>query len=238
MADKKVAKPAAKKVVKPVTKPVAKPVAKPAAKPAPKEAPAPISKYRSATVSRATGETKVSVELTLDGKGVGKAKTGIGMLDHLIEQIARHGLFDIAVEAKGDLKTGQHHTLEDVAICLGQAFDKALGDRKSIARMGHAVVPMDETLSLVAIDISGRGFGVVEAPIEGKDVGGLDTDLIKHFLQTFATEAKLTLHARLLAKGNDHHKVECLFKALAKSLDSATKIDERVVDIPSTKGKL
>ena len=226
MADKKVAKPAAKKVVKPVTKPVVK------------QAATKIAKGRGAIVNRATGETKVSVELTLDGKGVCKAKTGIGMLDHLIEQIARHGLFDITVEAKGDMKTGQHHTLEDVAICLGQAFDKALGDRKGIARMGHAVVPMDEALSLVAIDISGRGFGVVEAPIEGKDVGGLDTDLVRHFLQTFATEAKLTLHARLMAKGNDHHKVECLFKALAKSLDIATRIDERVVDIPSTKGKL
>jgi imidazoleglycerol-phosphate dehydratase len=226
MADKKVANPVAKKVVKPVTKPVVK------------QAATKIAKGRGAIVNRATGETKVSVELTLDGKGVCKAKTGIGMLDHLIEQIARHGLFDITVEAKGDMKTGQHHTLEDVAICLGQAFDKALGDRKGIARMGHAVVPMDEALSLVAIDISGRGFAVVEAPIEGKDVGGLDTDLVRHFLQTFATEAKLTLHARLMAKGNDHHKVECLFKALAKSLDIATRIDERVVDIPSTKGKL
>lgn len=230
MAEKKVAKPVAKKVVKPVTKPVAKPAAT--------QAVAQTVTQRKATVNRATGETKVSVELLLDGKGVGKAKTGIGMLDHLIEQIARHGLFDITVEAKGDLKTGQHHTLEDVAICLGQAFDKALGDRKGIARMGHAVVPMDEALSLVAIDISGRGFAVVEAPIEGKDVGGLDTDLVRHFLQTFATEAKLTLHARLMAKGNDHHKVECLFKALAKSLDIATRIDERVVDVPSTKGKL
>jgi imidazoleglycerol-phosphate dehydratase len=229
---------AEKKVDKPVAKKVAKPVTKPAAKQATKTSVTQAAQQRKATVNRATGETKVSVELALDGKGVCKAKTGIGMLDHLIEQIARHGLFDITVEAKGDLKTGQHHTLEDVAICLGQAFDKALGDRKGIARMGHAVVPMDEALSLVAIDISGRGFGVVEAPIEGRDVGGLDTDLVRHFLQTFATEAKLTLHARLLAKGNDHHKVECLFKALAKSLDIATRIDERVVDIPSTKGKL
>ncbi len=216
-------------------KKVAKPVAKPVSKPAATQA----AKQRKATVNRATGETKVSVELLLDGKGNCKARTGIGMLDHLIEQIARHGLFDITVEAKGDLKTGQHHTLEDIAICLGQAFDKALGDRKGIARMGYAIVPMDETLSLVAIDISGRGFGVIEAPIEGRDVGGLDTDLIRHFLQTFATEAKLTLHARLLARGNDHHRVECLFKALAKSLDIATRIDPRVGSaIPSTKGKL
>jgi imidazoleglycerol-phosphate dehydratase len=194
---------------------------------------------RHATVSRETGETKVKVELVLDGIGKCQAKTGIGMLDHLIEQIARHGLFDIIVEAKGDLKVGHHHILEDVAICMGQALDKALGDRRGIARMGHAVVPMDEALSLVAVDISGRGYAVVEFPLEGRDIGGLDADLVKHFLQTFAAEAKLNLHARLLAKGNDHHRVEALFKALARSLDMATRIDERVgSEVPSTKGKI
>ena len=196
-------------------------------------------KKRQATVSRETAETKVKVELALDGRGKCQAKTGIGMLDHLIEQIARHGLFDITVEATGDLKVGHHHILEDVAICLGQALDKALGDRRGIVRMGHAVVPMDEALSLVAIDISGRPYAVVEAVLEGKDISGLDTDLIRHFLQTFATEAKINLHARLLSKGNDHHRVEALFKALGRSLDIATRIDERVgSDIPSTKGKI
>jgi imidazoleglycerol-phosphate dehydratase len=205
---------------------------------APAKAPK-TAKRRQATVSRETKETKVKVEIALDGKGSCKANTGIGMLDHLIEQIARHGLFDITVEAKGDLKVGQHHTLEDVAKCLGQAFDQALGERQGIVRMGHAVVPMDEALSLVAVDVSGRGFAVVEVPIEGRDISGLDTDLIKHFLQTFATEAKLNLHARLLAKGNDHHRVESLFKALARSLDIATRVDERVgSDIPSSKGKI
>jgi len=198
-----------------------------------------VVKKRHGLVSRETKETKVKVELALDGKGVCKANTGIGMLDHLIEQIARHGLFDITVEATGDLKVGQHHTLEDVAKCLGQAFDQALGDRSGIARMGDAVVPMDEALSLVALDISGRGFAVVEAPLEGRDISGLDTDLIRHFLQTFATEAKINIHARLLAKGNDHHRVESLFKALAKSLDIATREDTRVTGaIPSTKGKI
>jgi imidazoleglycerol-phosphate dehydratase len=197
------------------------------------------AKKRQATVSRETKETKVKVELALDGKGSCKANTGVGMLDHLIEQIARHGLFDITVEAKGDLKVGQHHTLEDVAKCLGQAFDQALGERRGIVRMGHAVVPMDEALALVALDFGGRGFAVVEVPLEGRDISGLDTDLIRHFLQTFATEAKLNLHARLLAKGNDHHRVEALFKALARSLDIATRVDERVgSEIPSTKGKL
>ncbi len=197
------------------------------------------AKKRQATINRETGETKVKVELALDGKGKCQAKTGIGMLDHLIEQIARHGLFDITVEATGDLKVGHHHILEDVAICLGQALDKALGDRRGIARMGHAVVPMDEALSLVAVDISGRGYAVVEAVLEGRDIGGLDTDLIRHFLVTFATEAKINLHARLLSRGNDHHRVEALFKALGRSLDQATRIDERLGgEVPSTKGKI
>ena len=197
------------------------------------------AKKRQATVNRETAETKVKLELALDGRGKCQAKTGIGMLDHLIEQIARHGLFDITVEATGDLKVGHHHILEDVAICLGQALDKALGDRKGIVRMGHAVVPMDEALSLVAVDISGRGYAVVEAVLEGKDIGGLDTDLIRHFLVTFATEAKINLHARLLSRGNDHHRVEALFKALGRSLDQATRIDERLGgEVPSTKGKI
>jgi len=197
------------------------------------------AKKRQATVSRETGETKVKVELALDGRGKCQANTGIGMLDHLIEQIAQHGLFDITVEAKGDLKVGHHHILEDVAICLGQALDKALGDRRGIVRMGHAIVPMDEALSLVAVDISGRPYAVVEATLEGRDISGLDTDLIRHFLQTFATEAKINLHARLLSRGNDHHRVEALFKALGRSLDAATMIDERLGgEIPSTKGKI
>jgi imidazoleglycerol-phosphate dehydratase len=197
------------------------------------------AKKRQATVNRETAETKVKVEFDLDGRGKCQAKTSIGMLDHLIEQIARHGLFDITVEAKGDLKVGHHHILEDVAMCLGQALDKALGDRRGIVRMGHAIVPMDEALSLVAVDISGRPYAVVEAVLEGRDISGLDTDLIRHFLQTFATEAKINLHARLLSRGNDHHRVEALFKALGRSLDAATRIDERVgADVPSTKGKM
>ena len=197
------------------------------------------AKKRQATINRETGETKVKVELVLDGRGKCQAKTGIGMLDHLIEQIARHGLFDITVEATGDLKVGHHHIVEDVAICLGQALDKALGDRRGIVRMGYAVVPMDEALSLVAVDISGRGYAVVEAVLEGRDISGLDTDLIRHFLVTFATEAKINLHARLLSRGNDHHRVEALFKALGRSLDQATRIDERLGgEVPSTKGKI
>ena len=190
-------------------------------------------------VNRETGETRVRLELAIDGKGRCQASTGIGMLDHLLDQIARHGLFDIGVEVKGDLEVGQHHTLEDVAICLGQAFDQALGERRGIVRMGHAMVPMDEALAMVAIDISGRGYAAVAAALEGRDISGLDSDLIRHFLETFALEAKLNLHARIPQGVNDHHKVEALFKALAKALDAATMIDERREgDVPSTKGTI
>ena len=194
---------------------------------------------RRKTVSRETGETKISLEFAIDGEGRCRASTGIGMLDHLLDQIARHGLFDIGVEAKGDLEVGQHHTLEDVAICLGQAFSQAVGEGRGIARMGHAVVPMDEALAIVAVDISGRGHASIDVPLEGRDIGGLDTDLIRHFLETFAASAKLTLHARLLSGINDHHKVEAVFKALAKALDDATRIDpRRKGDVPSTKGMI
>jgi len=194
---------------------------------------------RRAAVTRETGETRISLELAIDGEGRCRASTGIGMLDHLIDQIARHGLFDIGVEAKGDLNVGAHHTLEDVAICLGQAFSEALGERRGIARMGHAAVPMDEALALVAVDISGRGHASIDVPLEGRDIGGLDSDLIRHFLETFAASAKLTLHARLLSGVNDHHRVEAVFKALARALDAATTIDpRRKGEVPSTKGTI
>ncbi len=194
---------------------------------------------RRATVSRETGETEIRLELAIDGEGRCRASTGIGMLDHLMDQIARHGLFDIGVEAKGDLDIGHHHTLEDVAICLGQAFSQAVGEGRGIARMGNAVVPMDEALAMVAVDISGRGHAAIDVPLEGRDISGLDTDLIRHFLETFAASAKLTLHARLLSGVNDHHKVEALFKALAKALDAATTIDpRRKGEVPSTKGTI
>jgi imidazoleglycerol-phosphate dehydratase len=194
---------------------------------------------RRAAVKRETAETRISLEFAIDGEGKCRASTGIGMLDHLLDQIARHGLFDIGVEAKGDLDVGQHHTLEDVAICLGQAFSEALGERRGIARMGSATVPMDEALATVAVDISGRGHASIDVPLEARDISGLDTDLIRHFLETFATSAKLTLHARLLSGVNDHHKVEAVFKALAKALDAATAIDpRRKGEVPSTKGTI
>ncbi len=194
---------------------------------------------RTATITRQTRETAITVELALDGRGNGRIRTGIGMLDHLLEQIARHGLFDITLDATGDLEVDAHHTVEDIAIVLGQAFDRALGDRAGITRMAHALVPLDEVLALVALDLSGRGYPVVEADFKPPMLGGLPTELIAHFLETFAREARLNLHVRLLAPGNAHHQAEAIFKALARALDAACTIDpRRLGTVPSTKGTL
>lgn len=192
---------------------------------------------RSATVKRETKETKVTIELDVDGQGISEISTGIGMLDHLLEQVARHGRFDLKVEAQGDLKVNEHHTVEDVAISLGKAFHEALGERWGIVRMGHAVVPMDDALALVAVDIGGRGSAKVDASFAKERIGELPTGLISHFLQSFALEARLNLHAKLLAGEDDHHKAEALFKALGRALDDATEIDGRIAgEPPSTKG--
>lgn len=192
---------------------------------------------RQAKAERKTRETSVSLELDLDGSGQAEVSTGIGMLDHLLEQIARHGRFDLTLQAQGDLKVDEHHTVEDVAIVLGQAFHQALGERRGIVRMGHAIVPLDEALALVAIDVGGRGYAVVEATFAEPRVGELPASLLTHFLETFAREARLNLHARLLAGEDDHHKVEAIFKALARALDAATAIDPRLAgELPSTKG--
>jgi imidazoleglycerol-phosphate dehydratase len=192
---------------------------------------------RSATVKRETKETKVTIELDVDGKGISEISTGIGMLDHLLEQVARHGRFDLKIEAQGDLKVNEHHTVEDVAISLGKAFHQALGERRGIVRMGHAVVPMDDALALVAVDIGGRGYAQVDASFAKEYIGELPTGLISHFLRSFALEARLNLHAKLLAGEDDHHKAEALFKALGRALDDATEIDGRIAgEPPSTKG--
>lgn len=191
---------------------------------------------RTATITRETGETKIRVELNIDGRGRFDIKTGIRMFDHMLTHIAQHGLFDIKLSASG---WDQHHVVEDVAISLGQALNKALGDKRGITRMAHALVPMDEALAMVAVDISGRGYAVIEAPFKRKKIGDLESDIVAHFLQTFATEARLNLHAKLLGSTNDHHKAEALFKALGRALDSASKIDERIPDeVPSTKGTI
>ncbi|MBA7526511.1 Imidazoleglycerol-phosphate dehydratase [subsurface metagenome] len=188
---------------------------------------------RLATVKRETKETNISLELNIDGSGKCEVNTGISMFDHLLEQVARHGVFDIKLSATGD---DQHHLVEDVAICLGKALSEALGEKRGIVRMANAVVPMDDALAMVAVDIGGRGYTVLELPFSENDMAGFPTDLVRHFLESLATEARLNLHARVVYGVNDHHKAEALFKALGRALDTATRIDERITgELPSTK---
>jgi imidazoleglycerol-phosphate dehydratase len=193
---------------------------------------------RSASVDRLTGETQVHLTLGLDGGGRGTINTGIGMLDHLLALFQHHGLFDLSVEAKGDLHVDAHHVAEDIAICLGQAIDRALGDRAGIVRIGHCYVPMDETLGFVAVDLSGRPYAVVDIKWNGVALGAMDVDLVRHFLESLAVHGQMNLHARVIYGLNDHHKAESLFKALARALDVATQIDPRRQGVPSTKGRL
>ncbi len=194
---------------------------------------------RRAAVTRETKETRVQVELNLDGAGEAEVATGIGMLDHLLAQVGRHGLIDITVQAQGDLPTDEHHTVEDVGLALGRALDEALGKREGIVRMADATVPLDEALASVAVDLSGRGYAVVDVPWTGERMGELPTDLVGHLLWSLASEGKLNLHARVLAVVNDHHKAEALFKALGRALGAASRSDPRLKgQTPSTKGKL
>ncbi len=188
---------------------------------------------RTAAIKRETKETNINLELDIDGSGKWEIDTGIQMFDHLLAQLAQHGRFDLKISATGD---DQHHVAEDVALCLGRAFSEALGEKRSIVRMGDASVPMDDALAMVAIDIGGRGYTVLELPFTDNDMAGFATDLIRHFLETFAYEARLNLHAKILYGTNDHHKAEALFKALGRALDIATRIDERISgELPSTK---
>ena len=194
---------------------------------------------RIASVERETKETKVAVSLNLDGRGDADVSTGIGMLDHLLSQIGKHGLIDLRIEAKGDLSTDEHHTLEDVGLALGQALDKALGKREGIVRMADATVPLDEALATVAVDLSGRGYAVVDVAWTSDRAGELPTDLINHLLWSFAAEAKITLNARVLSGVNDHHKAESLFKALGRALGTASRPEPRLQGkAASTKGTL
>ncbi len=188
---------------------------------------------RKSTVKRQTKETNISLVLNLDGSGKSEINTGIPMLDHLLEQVTRHGVFDIKLSATGD---DQHHLVEDVAICLGKALGEALGEKRGIVRMADATVPMDDALAMVAVDISGRGYTALELAFSGNDMAGFPTDLIRHFLESFANEARLNLHAEVAYGTNDHHRAEALFKALGRALDMATRMDERISgDLPSTK---
>ncbi len=188
---------------------------------------------RKAVVTRETAETNVRVELNVDGSGQFKITTGIRIFDHLLAQLAQHGVFDIKLSASG---ADQHHVVEDVAISLGKAFNQALGEKRGITRMAHAIVPMDEALAAVAMDVGGRTYNVTEASFSEANIGDLDADLVRHFLVSFASEARINLHAKVLTGINDHHKAEALFKALGRALDSATRIDERISGrVPSTK---
>ena len=189
-------------------------------------------------VKRRTNETDVVLQLEVDGRGRFVGQTGIGFLDHMLALFAGHGLFDLNVSAHGDLHVDEHHTVEDVGICLGKALDQALGDRQGLVRTAHSYVPMDEALGFVAIDLGGRPYCVVEATWHTPRVGQLGTDLIYHFLEAVATHGRLNLHARVLYGRNDHHQVEALFKAFGRALDAATQIDPRRQGVPSTKGTL
>jgi imidazoleglycerol-phosphate dehydratase len=191
---------------------------------------------RKSVVNRETGETKISLELNIDGTGKWQIDTGIRIFDHLLSAMIKHGLFDIKLKASGD---DPHHVIEDVAICLGQAFARALGEKRGIVRMAEATVPMDDALSTAIVDIGGRGYAVLDLAFAGNDMPGLPSDLIRHFLESFAIEARMNLHARTIYGSNDHHKAEALFKALGRALDSATRIDTRIAgELPSTKGFL
>lgn len=194
---------------------------------------------RRATIERQTGETAVSLTLNLDGTGKVKIATGVGFLDHMLALFASHGMFDLTVEAQGDLHVDEHHTAEDVCLCLGKAIDQALGDRRGIVRTAHAFVPMDETLGFVAVDLSGRPYCVFHADFVTPRVGQLGTDVIEHLFESIAFQARMNLHARIEYGRNDHHKVEALFKAFARALDAATSVDVRRAGmIPSTKGTI
>ena len=193
---------------------------------------------RTAHIERNTHETKIRLDLNLDGQGRADVESGVGFLDHMLTLLAGHGLFDIIVQAEGDLYIDEHHTAEDTMICLGKALDQALGDRRGIVRTAHSFVPMDEALALVAVDLGGRPYCVFDAEFVTPRVGQLGTDLIFHLFETLAIHAKMNLHAKVHYGRNDHHKVEALFKALARALDAATLVDPRRQDVPSTKGTL
>ena len=194
---------------------------------------------RTSEISRQTNETQIQIKLDLDGTGKHEIATGVGFLDHMLTHLAVHGLFDLIVNAKGDLHIDVHHTVEDVALALGQAFDQALGDRKGIVRMGDCFAPMDETLAHVAIDLSGRPYAVIQAEWHTPYVCNIPTTLFAHFFESFAVTSRSNLHARVLYGRDDHHQAEALFKAWARALDAATQIDpRRMGNIPSTKGTL
>ena len=191
---------------------------------------------RNATIERSTTETEIDVKLAIDGAGVSKIGTGVGFFDHMLTLFAKHGFFDLEISARGDLQVDGHHTVEDVGICLGQAFDQALGDRKGITRYGAVILPMDEALATVSIDISGRPFLAYNLDMSASHIGGFDTDLAHEFFQAFVNNAGITLHVRMQAGTNPHHIIESAFKGFGRAMDRATSLDPRITGIHSTKG--
>jgi imidazoleglycerol-phosphate dehydratase len=201
--------------------------------------PGPEIPDRTSHISRVTAETEISLHLILDGAGRHEIATGIGFFDHMLAHLVVHGAFDLTLKAAGDLHVDPHHTVEDVALTLGQAFAEALGEKKGLVRIAHAYVPMDETLAFVAVDFSGRPYTVIQSEWHAPAVGSIPTSLIPHFFESFAAAARGTLHARVLYGRDDHHQAEALFKALGRALAAAAQIDPRRAGmVPSTKGSL
>jgi imidazoleglycerol-phosphate dehydratase len=193
---------------------------------------------RKAEVSRNTQETRIAVTLNLDGAGKAKIGTGVPFLDHMLEQVARHGVFDLEVSAKGDLHIDAHHTVEDIGIALGQAFAKAVGDKSGVRRYGHAYVPLDEALTRAVVDLSGRPGLEYRIKFSRARIGEFDVDLIHEFFQGFVNHARITLHLENLSGANAHHQAETAFKAFARALRASVESDPRVKGVPSTKGSL
>lgn len=194
---------------------------------------------RTSSIDRKTKETQIRLSLDLDGKGAAQVKTGVGFFDHMLDLLAKHSLIDLTVDANGDLHVDQHHTVEDVGICLGQALEKAVGDKRGIYRYGWAIVPMDESLAQIALDLSGRPAFVMNVPFKGPLIGEFAVELVEEFFKAVATTAKMNLHVHVPYGSNNHHMAEAIFKGFAKALRQAVSIDERARDsVPSTKGSL
>ncbi|EEG77687.1 imidazoleglycerol-phosphate dehydratase HisB [Dethiobacter alkaliphilus] len=195
-------------------------------------------KKREAVINRKTGETEIELKLELDGQGRANLETGVPFFEHMLTLFSRHGFFDLEINAEGDLPVDAHHLVEDVGLVLGDAFDEALGDKAGIRRYGSVILPMDEALVLVAVDLSGRPYLGFELPLGASRLGNFETELVEEFLRAFVNRAKCTLHVRLLTGTNTHHIVEAAFKGLGRALDEAVGLDPRVEGIPSTKGVL
>ncbi len=194
---------------------------------------------RSASISRRTAETSIEITINVDGSGKFVTETGVGFFDHMLSHIAKHGVFDLEIRCAGDLWIDQHHTIEDCGIALGEALAQALGDKAGLVRAGSAYMSLDETLAFAAVDLSGRPYAQLDLKLLGREVGGLPPDLFGHFLESFAFAAKLNMHVKVIEGVNDHHKIEAAFKALARALDAACRVDpRRGGDIPSTKGAI